>query len=346
MLDNSNAVSDNKHIFKAGNNGLDCDTFKLTTPPNIKAPKKIRIGYEPLNSRLTAGWLVTKVEVQSAKDENVRYEFLCDDWLTENSHETVLYNSEEMGPPSRPRSTKSNISNNAILSGIAATAAPRSRSESRQSKTSVQVKDRSTSRQSHTSAVVNELNRSIRGVTDSSSDSEESSESILKVEREANSRQSSKSDKLVVEQERSRKSSRKSSVETRSVSKNSLSSSDDSDDNDSDATLQADNDNQSLHSAKSEKSHKSQESHKSLKSQKSAHSVLEQLARKFSVKSSNSEDAKSKKSSRAASANSKDLVVEQDEAYRPVSKQSTKSKQSTVSSKMVINFIIQFIYNR
>ncbi len=289
--------------------------------------------------------------MRSATDDNISYEFLCDDWFTENSHETVLYGSEEMQPPSRPRSTKSMISNGA-LAATDSVEHTTSRSQSRQSKTSVQVKDRSSSRQSHGSAAAataDELNKSSVGdlslkddkvdsSSSDSSDSEESSEQVLKIEKAASSRasskQSNKSEKLVVEKDRSRKSSRRSSPETRSASKNSLTSVDDSDGSDSDATLQADNDNQSLHSAKSEKS---LHSAKSEKSQKSAHSVLEQLARKFSVKSGNSsEGVKSGKSSRAASAAGSNKVdAEENEADRPVSKQSVKSKQSNASTKKV-----------
>ena len=103
LLGASNAVSRHKDLFRAGG----VDTFKVSTSVNIGVPKKVRVGFAAKNSTLGSGWMLNRVELRNGAD--AAYEFVYDDWLDDKTSETVLYESDEMGPSrqraARPRSS-------------------------------------------------------------------------------------------------------------------------------------------------------------------------------------------------------------------------------------------------
>lgn len=149
MLGSGNVVGKSTSLFKPGS----VDTFKVSTNVSIGVPKKVRIGFAAKNSTLGSGWMLNKVELKNSA--NAVYEFLYDDWLDEKTSETVLYESEEMGP-SRQRAARPNAEAAAVPVVVKKEEEEESesRTESRSSRVSVkQVKSRSASRESNGSVL-------------------------------------------------------------------------------------------------------------------------------------------------------------------------------------------------
>lgn len=146
MLGSGNVLGKGTNLFKPGS----VDAFKVSTNVSIGVPKKVRIGFAAKNSTLGSGWMLNKVELKNSA--NAVYEFLYDDWLDEKTSETVLYESEEMGP-SRQRASRPNAEA-AAVPVVVKKEESESRAESRSSRVSVkQDKSRSASRESNGSVL-------------------------------------------------------------------------------------------------------------------------------------------------------------------------------------------------